>query len=172
MKSIVSMKRIALFTSFFLVGFTSFSQIGVKLYGYVREVTPGTVPRGTGENGENISRAKPQPTYLVYLSAPSKHPVSAIEMWIKGERFSLRTEPMTQTPVVVPTNTRKTITLVAKTSNKVQQLIAVPFTEGKEFSLAKKKAAANELVVVYRQNGKYYSATLKKVTQLEPQFNE
>ena len=93
-------------------------------------------------------------------------------MWIHGERFNVTTEPVKKTPIILPNKTGKSATLVAKTSNKVQQVVAVPFTKGKEFSLAKKKAASNELVVVYKQNGKYYSALLKKIKVLDPQFSE
>ena len=166
------MKRTILFIFLFTNAFASFSQTGVRVFGYVREVMPGIVPRGTRENGEAIEQVKPTPNYIVYLSFPSKYPAVVAEMWINGQRFSTQTEWVAKTPVIVPNNTGKSTTLVGKTSNKVQQVVAIPFTQGKEFSLARKKAAVNELVVVYRQNGKYYSATLKKIIKLEPQFSE
>jgi hypothetical protein len=166
------MKRTILLIIFFTVAFASFGQTGVRVFGYMREVMPGIVPRGTRENGEAIEQAKSTPTYLVYLSSPSKYPAVVVEMWINGQRFSTQTEGVAKTPVILPNNTGKSTTLVGKTSNKVQQVVPMPSTEGKEFSLARKKAAVNELVVVYRQNGKYYSATLKKITKLEPQFSE
>jgi len=166
------MKRTILFIALFTIAFASFSQTGVKVYGYVREVSPGIVPHGNRENGKAIEQVKATPNYLVYLSSPSKIPTVVEEMWINGQRFSTQTEGVAKTPVILPNNTGKSTTLVGKTSNKVQQVVPMPSTEGKEFSLARKKAAVNELVVVYRQNGKYYSATLKKITKLEPQFSE
>jgi len=73
-----------------------------------------------------------------------------------------------KTPVQENDNLGKPITLVAKTSNKVQRIIAFPIIEGKQFPNAKKKSITNDLVVVYKLNGKFYSATLKKLTRLEP----
>ena len=166
------MKRTILFIALFTISFASFSQTGVRVYGYVREVTPGIVPHGKRENGKDIEQAKPTPNYLVYLTSPSKYPATVVEMWINGQRFSTQSEWIAKTPVILPNNTGKSTTVVGKTSNKVQQVVPITFTQGKEFSLARKKAAVNELVVVYRQNGKYYSATLKKLTKLEPQFSE
>ena len=159
---------------------SSFSQT-VKVYGYAREVMPGIVQKDEEEKkleGSNAEGTKTEKTndknvsYIVYLSSSSKSAIVPVEMWIHGERFNVTTEPVKKTPIILPNKTGKSATLVAKTSNKVQQVVAVPFTKGKEFSLAKKKAASNELVVVYKQNGKYYSALLKKIKVLDPQFSE
>ncbi|MGZ8538109.1 MAG: hypothetical protein ACXWV9_07575 [Flavisolibacter sp.] len=174
------MKRHFFFLIFLFTAISSFSQTGVKVYGYEREAMPGIVQNDSEEKveGSNVERTKTEKTfeksisYLVYISSSSKSAITPVEMWIRGERFNVMTEPVTKTPIILPNKTGKSTTLVAKTSNKVQQVVAVPFTKGKEFSLAKKKAAWNELVVVYKQNGKYYSALLKKIKVLEPQFSE
>ena len=154
----------------FLTAFSlaSFSQTGVKIYGYVQEVLPGTIPKGTDENGKKIEAVKVRDNYLIYISVPGKSRIYPIELWIKGNRFSAKPETVTTTPVQQNDNLGKPITLVAKTSNNVQRIIPIPIIQGKEFLNAKKKSLSNELVVVYKLNGKYYSATQKKLTRLEP----
>ena len=175
------MKRYFSLLIFFFAVLSSFSQSGVKVYGYAREVMPGIVQKDVEEKkleGSNAEGTKTVKTdinnvsYLVYLSSSSKSAIVPVEMWIHGERFNVMIQPVKKTPVILPNKTGKSTTLVSKTSNKVQQVVAVPFTKGKEFSLAKKKATYNELVVVYKQNGKYYSNLLKKIKVLEPQFSE
>lgn len=158
----------------------SYSQTGVKVYGYEREVMPGIVQveseqklAGDKTEGNRTEKnVEKSVNYIIYISSSSKSVITPVEMWIRGKRFNVMTQPVGKTPIILPNNTGKSTTLVAKTSNKVQQVLAVPFTNGKEFSLAKKKAALNELVVVYKQNGKYYSALLKKIKVLDPQFSE
>ena len=174
------MKRHFFFLIFLFVAISSFSQTGVRVYGYAREVMPGIVQKESEAKveGSNVESTKIEKTvdnsvsYIVYITSSSKSAIIPVEMWIHGQRFNVMTQPVGKTPIILPNKTGKSTTLVAKTSNKVQQVIAVPFTKGKEFSLAKKKAASNEIVVVYKQNGKYYSALLKKITILEPQFSE
>ena len=174
------MKRHFFFLIFLFAAVSSFSQTGVKVYGYVREVMPGIVQKDAEEKveGSKVEVNKTEKavdksvSYLVYITSSSKSAITPVEMWIHGERFNVMIQPVNKTPIILPNKTGKSTTLVAKTSNKVQQVVAVPFTKGKEFSLAKKKAASNELVVVYKHNGKYYSALLKKIKVLDPQFSE
>jgi hypothetical protein len=61
--------------------------------------------------------------------------------------------------------------MVPKTSGQVIQVTPISKSDGKRFPKARLKAATNELVVVYKLNGKFYSATLKKLTRLEPENN-
>ena len=48
------------------ISLTSYSQTGVKLYGYIQEVLPGTIPKGTDENGSrrNLSDGRIWQLYI------------------------------------------------------------------------------------------------------------
>jgi hypothetical protein len=154
----------ALFVLFFsFVGLTSFAQTGVKVYGYVRDVLPGNIPN------RQVRSAKPNTTtYMIYISAPSKYTITPVEVWINGEKFSAKSLPNVKTPVLVPKdNTGNQISLVAKTSNKLQQIVTAAPAEATLSASAKTKARTNELVIVYKLNGKLYTASLKKFTRLE-----
>jgi hypothetical protein len=150
------------------VGLTGFAQTGVKIYGYVRDILPGNIPNSqTGRVRPNTA------TYMIYVSAPSKYVITPVEVWIDGEKFSAKSQSYVKTPVLVPKdNTGNQISLVAKTSNKVQQIATAAPAEGTISANAEKKAASNELVVVYRLKGKLYTATLKKLTRLETLSSE
>jgi hypothetical protein len=154
---------------FLFIGLCTYAQNGVTVYGYSQDILPGNVPVSTGEKKTN--KAVVHTDYFIYISGPAKKTLHPIEMWINGEPFSIKTETTGSTPVQINVGNRNT-TLVPKTKNKVQRLTPWPYMPGKSFAKAKEKAASNELVVVYKLNGKFYSAVLKKITRLEPQANE
>jgi hypothetical protein len=160
--------RKALFIILFsFTGIMGFAQTGVKIYGYVRDILPGNIPKGHNAPKQNTA------TYWIYISGSPKNPITPVELWINGENFSAKSEGDVKTPVLVPEdNTGKQISLVAKTSNKVQKIGIVQPADGKTSSEAKKKAETNDLVVVYKLKGKIYTATLKKLTRLEALSSE
>lgn len=144
-----------------------YGQNGIKVYGYVQENLPGTIHV---EEGVGSDKSKDRSEYFIYLS--SKSTIQPVEMWIHGKAYSLSTEKINSTPVKLATGSKNTTIVVAKTSNKLWKLSPIPYTPGKNFSKAKEKAKSNDLVVVYKLNGSFYSAVLKTITRLEPVLNE
>ncbi|HVK96394.1 MAG TPA: hypothetical protein VM368_01190 [Flavisolibacter sp.] len=79
----------------------------------------------------------------------------------------MKSTPVVMLNEIIPSKPKEII-LVPKTSEKVIQLVPAPAIEGKSIFKSKSLASANELVVVYRLNGKNYYQTLGKLKQLEP----
>jgi hypothetical protein len=148
-----------------------------QLYGFSQVTIPGAAAakRVTDDAGNVVERRTEdlKMNYFIYLRTAVKTRVYPVEVWIKGKAFSARPEIISNTPVqvsgpVVMGRTQKT-TLVPKTTQKVIQLVPIPLTSNKSTQKAQNLAAANELVVVYKQGGKTYYKTLKAITELSPQ---
>jgi len=162
------MKRSILLLLISALSFNAFSQTGVKIYGFYRDVLPGTIPKGTDENGKALPRPELNVEYLLYISGPGKTRIYPVEVWIKGERFSASGTIEKQSPVQTTGDLGKMITLVPKTSGTVQRIQPGNVADGKNFPNAKKKAATNDLVIVYKMNGKFYSTALAHLKKIEP----
>ncbi|MER3463362.1 MAG: hypothetical protein C4329_01995 [Chitinophagaceae bacterium] len=169
MKAILLLVIVCLFSVF------SFSQ-SVAVKGYVRSVSPGTVPVGvTNENGTPANKKSgPKDQHLIYLLHAKTIRVIPVEMWLNGEHYAISqtnvSSPVTITDNTIPSNTKKII-LVPATYKNVVQLSPIPSVETKVISAAQ-KAKTNEAVIVYKQNGKFYTTTIKKLTRLEPLMGE
>lgn len=147
-----------------------------KLFGYSQVTTPGIAK---ADEIENLDGTVTQTTgsgnnknYFIYLSTLSKTRVYPMEVWIKGEAFSARSETITNSPVQISGpgvrgNPQKT-TLVPKTTQKVTRLIPIPLMGGKSTDRGETLAAQNDLVVVYKQGGKTVYKTLKNIKELSP----
>ena len=162
------MKRSILLMLICALNFSAFSQTGVKIYGFYREVLPGTIPKGTDENGKALPPPEVNVEYLVYISGPSGKRIYPVEIWIKGERYSASVTTESHSPVQTTGDLGKVITLVPKTSGTVQRIHTGKEVDGKNFPNAKTKAASNDLVIVYKMNGKFYSSALKHFKKIEP----
>lgn len=166
------MRNKFLLTFLILISVTSYAQNGIRLYGYFRESVPGIIARGNAEDGTPI-KTRSSVEYFLYLVSPSAAAVVPVEVWIDGNPYSLTTEKVSRTPVLSPKDkTGKSTTLVPRTTLSVRKLKTRDYIPGKVFSRAKAKAAANQLVVVYKMYGRYYSATLKNLVRLEPNSND
>ena len=145
-----------------LISLQSLAQSGIKAMGFVQEEAPGMVPRETGE-----PKSKPHQEHYIFLSIPKGKTVQPVEIWIRGEAYSLRRE-IVKPPVFAPKGALgKPQLMVSQTGNLIMKLTPLPYAKGKIFTRAREKAKANELVVVYRLNNTYYSATQKELTRLE-----
>ena len=164
------MKNKILLLIFMALGINGFCQTGVKVYGFIQDVLPGTIPKGTDENGNQIQARKSTTVYRIFLTGIGKNRIYPVEVWIKGKQFTASYETINNTPIEARSD-NKTVVMVPKTSGQVVQITPINKSDGKKFPNAKVKAASNELVVVYKLNGKFYSATLKKLTRLEPENN-
>ena len=165
------MKHKIILLLFMAVSFSAFSQNGVTLYGFYQESLPGTIPKGTDENGNTIPK-KSAVDYIIYLKAPASSKITPVEIWIKGEQTLLQAEK-TKTPVHIQSSgTGNSTTLVPKTGSNVWKIIPTSSTNYIKFTRARDKAEVNDVVVVYKLKGKFYSATLKNLKRLEPRNNE
>jgi hypothetical protein len=151
-------------------GIQAFGQNNVKLYGFVREAHPGTIPKGTQENGNEIRANTGAAEYLVYISGPAGSRIYPVEIWIKGKRYDARIEKLSA-PVTIDQNGEKK-TLVASSEGSVMRLYPEEAGTRKVNLNVKSRVSANDVVVVYKMNGKFYTASLKKLEQLEPVFHE
>lgn len=157
---------------FFLLTFVFFylsnaSAQSVRLYGYVQKTTPGiAAARDIDENGntQKIDNASTE-GYHIYFSTPSRNRLYPIEGWIKGKRVGLKAEVVTS-PVTATDEQGEEKTLVAKTSDKVYLLSGTELMADKSLAHAEKLSKINELVVVYKLNGKIQYAVLKKLQSL------
>ena len=161
---------IALLAFLAIAGFAQ-AQSSVKLYGYVQSVTPGMAGKQLDENGKAVKKSPAKLyNYFMYLSSASKNRMYPVEIWIKGERLGVRAEAVSTTPVTTVVDDgsmkAKTIVLVPETTAKVWLLTGTREPLLKEFPKAKTLANTNELVLIYKLNGKFGYATLKAFQQL------
>lgn len=143
----------------------------IKIYGYKQPVVGGMVQRTISEEGGPIEvPVKPRFNYRIYTASSSA--ITAVEVWIRGEAFSISQSPV-ESPVIYtsPNNPARpsTTTLVPKTTKKIWQ-IAPEQLKGKGTAKAKALAKTNELVLIYKVSGRTYYQTLKKMEIMEPAF--
>ena len=136
-----------------------------KIYGYKQKLMPGMVR--VDANGREVPR-QPHYNYFIYLASTNK--VTPVEIWINGEAYSPIVNAVSSTPVEYTNPTsgdNKAIELVPKTTRKVLQVgpslnkMQKPTQKGK--SLSKK----NELVIIYKWNGRWFYKTLTQLNELD-----
>ncbi|MFN2439942.1 MAG: hypothetical protein ABR503_12135 [Chitinophagaceae bacterium] len=169
------MKYLLLFSFVFIFSFVKAqTRTDVKIYGYIQPVSSGVSPPvAIDEEGNVSSRGiKRGSNYFIYLTGPASVRIYPIEMWVNGEPYSAKPETINKTPIEkadpsFPDGPKK-ITLVPKTTKKVMMLVpgTASFTN-KSLANAKSLAKTNELVVVYKMNGKLYYSLLKKLQTIE-----
>lgn len=139
-----------------------------KLYGFKEEVIGGVNSSHLEENGEQVNRNSTGLNYYIYLQAGTR--VYPSEMWINGHPFGVSFQSVT-TPVerqeFNAPDSGKTV-LVPKTNEKVMQLVPVAAVESKLTEKGKSLAANNELVVIYKQEGRFYYSVLDQLKPLVP----
>ena len=171
-------KLLLAFTILFMAAISQAqSRPSVKLYGYTQNVIPGTRVKGDVDESGKLVKKEPDSghmgNYRLYLTGPQSPRLYPIALWIKGERYGVKSETVANTPISV-TNYNipshpKTTTIVPKTTQKVLLLTPLSSTDAKPLAGAAALAQNNELVVAYKWRGKIYYAALGKLTELEPQ---
>lgn len=105
------------------------------------------------------------------MYAASTYRIYPAEIWIEGIRYGVSVKPITKTPVEYSDEANigsPRSVLVPATSKKIIQLIPISATAAKHMgTMAKSLSATNELVVVYKQGGKFYYNTLKSLSAIE-----
>ncbi len=155
-----------------VISMDAFSQTGIKIFAYYQDQLPGTVLKGLDESGKAISKKESAPVYFIYVTGPASIKVYPMEAWIRGKHYMATADMVNKSPVEIRDNLGKSIVLVPKLSGSVQKLNLVQLTDGKRFPIAKSKSLSNEVVVVYKMKGAFYSETVKKLVRLEPKSNE
>lgn len=138
----------------------------IKLYGFEQSVAGGKAP-DINEKGLRVSKGGGKNYFLYAVSSSRIYPT---EIWLEGTRYGATIKTIEQTPVEygdeMNIGSPKKV-LVPKTSQKVVQLIPNASTENKASGRkAKSLAQKNGLVVVYKQNGRFYYQVLAHLTSL------
>ncbi|MDB5206470.1 MAG: hypothetical protein JWR72_1545 [Flavisolibacter sp.] len=165
------MKSIFFLLAVISLSFASYSQTkgAIKLYGFKQSVSGGRAPDIAEGASTRTSGGGAGKNYFIYATSPSR--IYPLEMWIEGVQYGVTISSITKTPVEYSDEanigSQKTV-LVPKTSEKSIQLIPVPVMGNKSTGTkAKSLATTNELVVVYKQNGKFYYTALKSLSGLK-----
>ena len=150
------------FFALLTIGMSAQAQVlgTAQLFAYRQSVLPGVQPGGvlteSGERIENEPSSNGQ--YIIYITSPGRlYPVA---LWIKGERFGVKTEAVRKNPVMPGeseerNNPQKNV-FVPKTTQNVWALTPLPLTDNKKFAQAETAARSADVVVVYKMNGKFY----------------
>jgi hypothetical protein len=163
------MKQLFIITfllSFFLM--TAAQEKGkVKLYGYYQPVSAGKAPEMNPETGLRTSAGQGKNYFLYAVSSSRVYPV---EIWIEGYRMGVTIKTITTTPVMHGDDANigsPKQELVPQTSQRVTQLVLTQATaEKKPGNRAKTLAQTNEVVLVYKQDGRFQYSVLPKLTRL------
>jgi hypothetical protein len=148
------------------------SKGSVTVYGFKQAVLPGMIPGDIiSEDGKRIEHPfKPKFNFFIYTA--SNGAIQPTEIWLNGQAYSVQSEQVAATPIEYtnPTNMpqpKKTV-LVPQTTKKVFKWTLAPSVENSKNEKAKSIASANELVVVYKQNGRTYYSAVKSLKEIEP----
>jgi hypothetical protein len=131
---------------------------GIQLYAYEQKVIPGIAPA----HEEAEARNKVQ--YYIYITTPQTKTVYPVSLWIKGIQFGIKIKEAA-TPVESLTLNDSAMVLVPGTGQRAYRLFPVETIPAKgpgQTALAKQ----NDVVLVYKMNGKYHFLAKKKLVQL------
>ena len=150
----------------------SYTQPGVvKLYGFKQPVVKG-VP-STYETDEQGNKVEPKDkvytNVFIFLSYPTDVIITPVEFWMDGLLYSIKQEPVkTPVEVIYENGLQETekITLVPQTEDTVIRIILSEKLPFKTPAIKKSSANTNELVIVYKMNGKLFTQSLKKIKGL------
>ena len=142
-----------------------------KIYAYRQATVPGIPPAGNAER-------KPTYNYWIYIETLKSEKISVADIWISGKRFSVKTEPVTKTPVMkinyYAANGTDTVILVPETKYNV--MLIYPSEKIKDSSIGSKYVSGlikkSELVIGYFWKGKKYFAPVKAFISLEPDISQ
>jgi len=165
------MKKIFLFAAALCFSTLLIAQTkgSVKLYGYKQPVSGGKAPEPSTDTGLRVSRRSGN-NYFIYAVSSSR--IYPLEIWLEGNRYGVTVKSIKKTPVEysneMNVGSPKKI-LVPKTTKEVLQLIPMAADAGAKSAGVKAKSLStqNEAVAVYKQNGKFYYNTLKRLSDLE-----
>jgi hypothetical protein len=139
-----------------------------RLYGYKQYVSGGKGPEVKEGSTTKVSGGAGKNYFLYTVSSSRIYPS---EIWIEGVRYGVNSKSITKTPVEISESGNigaPAKQLVPATKDKVVQLIPNPGSTAKSSGTkAGSLAKTNELVVVYKLNGKFYYNTLETLSDLD-----
>ena len=150
----------------------------LKIYSYSQQVTPGIIPKITGENNTVTTLGfKPRINYFLYAENLKQKTVIISDIWIDSVHYAVQSEKITGTPVEIITNdgTGKTQKkqLVPKTLHDVFRLTPVSVTDqtiiGKKLSVM---ISSSQLVAGFIYKGKKYFYQIQKMETLLPAITQ
>jgi hypothetical protein len=172
------MNRFVLAIGLLLLTSNAFTQIK-KIRAYKQASIPGVRPVVTDEQGNQIRQErKHNYNYWFYIETARSEKIIIADLWIEGERFSVKTEIISASPVKRIINTGSippdTVVLVPKTNNKI--LLTYPSGILKDSLVTStylsRLIRANELVIGYFRKGKKYFVAVKTMTVLAPEARQ
>jgi hypothetical protein len=155
-----------------LLSYYCFAQTSaIKLYGCKQQVSGG-VPSTyeTDEQGNKVeSKNNVRTNFYFFLTHPPQVAIEPIEFWMNGALYKIKLE-QAQTPFNIvydngPQGT-ETVTLVPQTADSAFRIILFEQLSPKNSEIKKQLVETNELVFVYKTNGKLSSQTLKRIKGL------
>lgn len=152
--------------SFYACNSMSQTKGSATIYAYEQSVLPGA-QRGIIEEGgsEVVTDSRTGKNYFIYIASSSR--IYPAEMWINGIPYSISMEIISRTPVINTNQLGDTVELVPSTNLKVLKLTPVPYTESKNYGNISEQTKNNALVIVYKQNGRFYFNSKKQFENLE-----
>jgi len=142
----------------------------IKGHAYLRESTPGIIPKTIDEDGKELAETVHSiKSYQLFLEYKKGTTIKPSMIWINGIAYRVKMEKIKTTPVLFKTSTGadnyETDTLVKKTSNQVMQL----WIDG-EINLPPKVFDKGKISVEYYYKGKSYLYTFKEIKKIAPQI--
>lgn len=139
-----------------------------KLYGYEQQVSGGASPDRSLEPGAGTGKSA-RVNYFIYLATSANSRVYPSELWIDGELYGAQVRTISKTPVLLESNdpALNNRVLVTKTTQKILQLVPTSSKGVKKSAKGTLLAKTNDVVMVYKQNGKFYYSVLPKLSGLE-----
>ena len=137
-----------------------------KVYGYKQRVMPGMAR--VDKSGREIP-PRTNYNYFIYLASTTR--VTPVEIWVHGEAYSPLVSKIPSTPVEYTNPTSGDNVpqiLVPKMKRNVLQLSPSPDKIERATAKGKALSAKNELVIIYKGNGKLYYKTVSKLKELIP----
>ncbi len=144
-----------------------------KLYGFQQKISGGQQKAVVlDEYGQATKERPAQKTATrIYFETALTTRIYPVQMWVNGEAYHARLEPVRQRPVTSP-NAAETggaaQVLIAESSKALYLVTPAPLVAHKAAARAEALAGNNSVVLLYKQSGKMRYAVLKKFTALQP----
>lgn len=151
------------------ISVVSFGQPAIKLYGYSRTHSPGTV-RAKDPSASTTPPRKLVIDYYLFWGIDPSYKIQPSEAWLHGQRYKIKSVLPVHTPFYLPDSNFS----IPKTSSKVLELKPdeKPAIDQNQPAWLKKVIKENEMVIIYTWKGKKYYKALKKIKRLEPVLGE
>ena len=151
-----------------------------KIYGYVQQLNGGAMQDRNStaqKKGRKDVTSADNGRYFLFAEVVKKKTVYFQQVWIKGNLFSFRPDTIRRIPFILESSNGGELinrdTLIKSSAQQIIQLkdpvkkntVVVP-------SKIKKLVAANDVVIIFRYNGKISTISLKKLTAISPLFTQ